>query len=84
MFDNVSFSLDKLTDQKVASGYADFEFLRDRPYFKFEEQLYCLDYEFAVSKLESAVLWRVLKSLDAKQRDPYMSFWGAVFEDYVV
>jgi hypothetical protein len=84
MFDNVSFSLDKLIDQKVAAGYADFEFLRDRPYFKFEEQLYCLDYEFAVSKLESGVLWRVLKSLEAKQRDLYMSFWGNVFEDYVV
>ena len=36
MFDNVSFSLDKLAAQKIASGYADFEFLRDRPYFKFE------------------------------------------------
>jgi len=84
MFDNVSFSLEKLNDQRVASGYADFEFLRDRPYFKFEEQLYCLDYEFAVSKLESGVLWRVLKGLDGKQRDPYMSFWGTVFEDYVV
>jgi hypothetical protein len=84
MFDNVSFSLEDLTDQKVPSGYADFEFLRDRPYFKFEKQLYCLDYEFAVTKLESGALWRVLKGLEAKQRDPYMSFWGSVFEDYVV
>lgn len=84
MFDNVSFSLDKLAAQKIGSGYADFEFLRDRPYFKFEDQLYCLDYEFAVSKLESGVLWRVLKSLDTKERDPYLSFWGNVFEDYVV
>ncbi len=84
MFDNVSFSLDTLTHQKAPSGYGDFEFLRDRPYFRFDEQLYCLDYEFAVSKLESGVLWRVLKSLEPKQRDPYMSFWGSVFEDYVV
>jgi hypothetical protein len=84
MFENVSFSLDTLKDQKVPSGYADFEFLRDWPYFRFEEQLYCLDYEFAVSKLESGVLWRVLKGLEPKQRDPYMSFWGNVFEDYVV
>jgi len=52
MFDNVSCSLDDLTDQKVPLGYADFEFLRDRPYFKFEKQLYCLDYEFAVTKVE--------------------------------
>jgi hypothetical protein len=84
MFENVSFSLDTLKDQKVPSGYADFEFLRDWPYFRFEEQLYCLDYEFAVGKLESGVLWRVLKSLESKQRDPYMSYWGNVFEDYVV
>jgi hypothetical protein len=83
MFDNVSFSLETLENNKVPYGYADFEFLRDRPYFKFEEQLYCLDYEFAVGKLESGVLWRVLKGLEPKQRDPYMSFWGSVFEDYV-
>ena len=61
MFDNVSFSLDTLKKQNIPSGYADFEFLRDRPYFTFEDQLYCLDYEFAVTKLESGVLWRVLK-----------------------
>ena len=61
MFDNLSFSLDTLKKQNVPSGYADFEFLRDRPYFTFEDQLYCLDYEFAVTKLESGVLWRVLK-----------------------
>jgi hypothetical protein len=84
MFDNVSFSLDTLKTQNIPSGYADFEFLRDRPYFTFEDQLYCLDYEFAVTKLESGVLWRVLRGLEPKQRDPYMSFWGNVFEDYVV
>jgi hypothetical protein len=58
MFDNVSFSLETLTDQKAPSGYGDFEFLRDRPYFRFDEQLYCLDYEFAVTKLESKVYRR--------------------------
>jgi hypothetical protein len=83
MFDNVFFSLDTLKKQNIPSGYADFEFLRDRPYFTFEDQLYCLDYEFAVTKLESGVLWRVLRGLEPKQRDPYMSFWGNVFEDYV-
>ena len=42
-----------------------------------------LDYEFAQGKLESGVLWRLLNGLDKEQREPYLSFWGSVFEDYV-
>jgi hypothetical protein len=33
MFDTVSFDLDALGDSKPPIGYADFEFLRDHPYF---------------------------------------------------
>src|SRR5260370_37208239 len=69
MFDDVYLSLDTLKDERAPSGYADFEFLRDRPYFRFEEQLYCLDYEFAVSKLESGVLWRVRGETSTERKD---------------
>lgn len=83
MFNTVCFDLTDLPDTRASVGYADFEFLRDHPYFKHNEELYCLDYEYAVSKLESGALWRVLNNLDAKKKEPYLGFWGNVFEDYV-
>ena len=83
MFETVCFSLKDLPDTKPSVGYADFEFLRDHPYFEHNGELYCLDYEYAVGKLESGALWRVLRALDEKQREPYLSFWGNVFENYV-
>jgi hypothetical protein len=83
MFETVSFSLDTLSGLEDPVGYADFEFVRTHPYFRHEEALYCLDYEFAAGKLESGVLWRILRNLDEAKREPYLSFWGNVFEDYV-
>jgi hypothetical protein len=81
MFERVSFSLESLSGVDRGSGYADFDLLRDKPYFLFEEALYCLDYEFSFGKLESGVLWRVLKGLPKPNN--YLGFWGSVFEYYV-
>lgn len=83
IFAAVSFGLPDLPDTKPSVGFADFEFLRDRPYFATAEALYCLDYEYAVSKLESGALWRVLRRLPEKKKGAYLGFWGNVFEDYV-
>ena len=83
MFETVCFSLDNIPDQKTPFGYADFEFLRDHPYFQHNQELFCLDYEYAVGKLESGALWRVLKALPTEKQLPYLSFWGNVFEDYI-
>lgn len=83
MFETVSFSLDKMPKPKDTLGYGDFEFLKDRPYFLFNEDMYMLDYEFALGKLESAVVWRVLRSLPANKKEPWLSYWGLVFEEYV-
>lgn len=83
MFATVSFGLSDLPDTKPSVGFADFEFLRDRPYFATGEALYCLDYEYAVAKLESGTLWRVLRKLPEKKKEAYLGFWGNVFEDYV-
>jgi hypothetical protein len=83
MFNTVRFSLDDLPEKKPPFGYGDFEFLRDHPYFDYGDAMYCLDYEYAVTKLESGALWRVLKALDPKRRMPYLGFWGNVFEHYV-
>lgn len=41
------------------------------------------DYEYAVAKLESGVIWRVRSALPDKKRPAYFSFWGNVFEEYV-
>jgi len=84
MFDSVSFSIDNLPEPKDTLGYGDFEFLRDRPYFLHQGDLYLLDYEFALSKLESAVIWRVLRKLPENKKEPFLSFWGHIFEEYVV
>jgi hypothetical protein len=83
MFETVSFSLDKMPKPKDTLGYGDFELLKDRPYFLFNGEMYMLDYEFALGKLESAVIWRVLRSLPDNKKDPWLSYWGMVFEEYV-
>jgi hypothetical protein len=83
MFETVSFSLDKMPTLKDTLGYGDFEFLKDRPYFLFNGEMYMLDYEFALGKLESAVIWRVLRNLPENQKEPWLSYWGLVFEEYV-
>lgn len=46
MFKEISFSWDTLKQAKDAVGYADFDFLKDQPYFSHNGALYCLDYEF--------------------------------------
>jgi hypothetical protein len=68
---------------KDTLGYGDFEFLKDRPYFLFKGDMYMLDYEFALGKLESAVIWRVLRNLPTNKKEPWLSYWGLVFEEYV-
>jgi hypothetical protein len=77
------FSLDAVTPPKEPHGYADFTFLRDNPYLRDGEHYFCLDYEFALGKLESGVIYRVLDNLEPNRKDPYLSFWGPVFEDYL-
>jgi hypothetical protein len=79
----VSFSLDAMTPPEEPHGYADFTFLRDNPYLREGEHYFCLDYEFALGKLESGVIYRVLDNLEPARKDPYLSFWGPVFEDYL-
>lgn len=83
MFKTVSFSLDNMPNPKDTLGYGDFEFLKDRPYFLFNGEMYMLDYEFALGKLESAVIWRLLRSLPNDKKEPWLSYWGLVFEEYV-
>lgn len=83
MFETVSFSLDNMPKLQDTLGYGDFEFLKDRPYFLFNGDMYMLDYEFALGKLESAVIWRVLRNLPGNKKEPWLSYWGLVFEEYV-
>jgi hypothetical protein len=83
MFHTVCFSLDNMPKVKDTLGYGDFEFLKDRPYLLFNDDMYMLDYEFAYGKLESAVIWRVLRNLPESKKEPWLSYWGLVFEEYV-
>lgn len=84
MFDSVSFTLDQLKAVRTEIGFADFDYLRAQPYFRLGEQLFCLDYEFAVNKIESAVIWGMLREFKTDdEKDQYLGFWGHVFEYYV-
>ncbi|HEY4009737.1 MAG TPA: hypothetical protein VGM11_06270, partial [Acidobacteriaceae bacterium] len=84
MFHSVSFTLDQLAAVKPEIGFADFDYLRAQPYFRFDDQLFCLDYEFAVNKIESAALWGLLRELKTNgEKDAFLGYWGHVFEYYV-
>jgi hypothetical protein len=83
MFDTVCCRISDLPDKKKVHGYADFEFLKNHPYLRVDDKLYALDYEFAVAKLESGVLWRVAGAMPKQRRLTYFGFWGDVFEEYV-
>jgi hypothetical protein len=79
----VSFTVASMGPIPNPVGYADFTFLRDNPYFCNQGNYYCLDYEFGLGKLESGVIWRVKENLPENEVEPYLSFWGPVFEDYI-
>ena len=83
MFKTVCCRLEDLPDTKKAIGYADFEFLKNHPYFLTNDQIYAIDYEYASAKLESGILWRVAMSMNEKRRLTYFGYWGEVFERYV-
>jgi Family of unknown function (DUF5677) len=84
MFDTVSFTLEGLAAAKPEIGFADFDYLRDKPYFRLGDQLFCLDYEFGVNKLESAMIWSLLRDLKTDgEKKEFLGFWGHVFEYYV-
>jgi hypothetical protein len=58
--------------------------VKDTPYLKYEDSLFCLDYEFAGGKIESGALWRVMSGLGSEnEKNNYLSFWGHVLEEYI-
>jgi hypothetical protein len=79
----VSFDLAKMKLPGRPHGYADFTFLRANPYFSHESNYFCLDYDFGFNKLESGVLYGVLDNLPKELKEPYLSFWGPIFEDHL-
>lgn len=84
MFDTVCFSLDTYTVKKEPAGFGDFDLVKDTPYLKYEDSLFCLDYEFAGGKIESGALWRVMSGLGSEnEKNNYLSFWGHVLEEYI-
>lgn len=83
VFDTISFQLSDLPDKKKVHGFADFEYLKDHPYFHTNDKVYAIDYEFAVAKLESGALWRVAMAMPKNKRETYFGFWGEVFDRYV-
>jgi hypothetical protein len=85
MFATVCCSLDDFPEKKTKAlhGFADFEYLKDHPFFRIKDRLYLMDYELGCAKLESGALWRTAFSMPKKKRLAYFGFWGEVFEEYV-
>jgi hypothetical protein len=83
VFESVGFTLETPNAAGKRIGYADFEPLKRTPYFFFGNAIYCVDYDFALGKLESNSLWAVLASMPKERGNAYLGFWGYVFEDYV-
>jgi hypothetical protein len=62
----------------------DLRVIRDKPLAKIENRYYPLDAHIGIEKFESAVYWSIFNHLPQEQKQSFASFWGAVFEDYVV
>jgi hypothetical protein len=85
------FSLVSATPEEYSAALAaenprlnDLRVIRDRPLAKIENRYYPLDAHIGIEKFESAVYWSIFNHLPQQQKQSFASFWGAVFEDYVV
>lgn len=65
------------------AGLLDFTLFRDRPLFSDHGVACPFDIAFLAEKFENAPLWLVLAYLPEDQRQPFLSFWGQLFERYI-
>jgi hypothetical protein len=62
----------------------DFRVIRDKPIVKLWNRYFPLDAHIGIEKFESAVYWCILKYLPENQKKVFPTFWGNIFEDYVI
>jgi len=62
----------------------DFRVIRDKPLARIGDACFPLDAYLGMEKFETAVYWSIFQSLTDDQKKSFPSFWGNVFEDYVL
>ena len=62
----------------------DFRVIRDKPLARIGHHCFPLDAHAGIEKFDSAVYWSILNHLPEEQKNAFQSFWGQIFEDYVI
>jgi hypothetical protein len=62
----------------------DFRVIRDKPLVQIGDRCFPLDAHSGLEKFETGVYWSILESLSEEQKKTFPSFWGQLFEDYVL
>jgi hypothetical protein len=65
-------------------GPNDFTAFRKKPFFVDGENLFPIDFDFIAEKTETTIYWNILSKLPKERQQSFQSFWGAVFEQYIV
>lgn len=84
-FSEVSAPVDDLAKRAKQGDFQrdDFVLFKDKPFIKTPFGLLPLDLTYVAEKFYSGPFWRVNFGLPSDDREPFHSFWGKVFEDYV-
>ncbi len=62
----------------------DFRVIRDKPLVQIGDHCFPLDAHSGLEKFETGVYWSIFGYLSEEQKKAFPSFWGEVFEDYVL
>jgi hypothetical protein len=62
----------------------DFRVIRDKPLLRIAGHCFPLDAHSGFEKFETSVYWSILGHLPDERKKSFPSFWGTIFEDYVL
>ena len=86
LLQRVCLSIDELAlrAQEIESLPNEFRLWRKYPLVKIsEDQVFCVDIDFLLEKLQTGVFWILRDQLDKENKsDKIFELWGKVFEDY--
>lgn len=70
--------------RKTPATLSDFTIFKETPFLRNFDRLVPIDTTACIEKFETAVFFTVLRSLpNNKKKESFISFWAAVFEDYI-
>jgi hypothetical protein len=62
---------------------SDFTIFKESPFLRNPDRLVPMDITACMEKFEASIFWTIFGSLPEGQKEPFISFWAAVFEDYI-